>query len=405
MRGFRKSRRRFLATPVDSLRGRFLLLCSLLVAIFVVLIVATHVATCFAFLPDGFVSAFMDNTTRETESPHQPSLQRLRVIHCSLLAGGLVLLAVTMCFVHRQLVLPLERIIVEREKMQQELTKSRKLESIGQLAAGIAHEINTPIQCVGANVQFLRNCHERLFKVVDTYDQQLNGDPKSWEKRKDAIEQLIAETRYDHIRDQAPAAIVEAFDAVNRVIEIVRAMKAMSHPGTKEKVSTDVNDLIRNAATVSRSRWKYVARIEFDLDESLPSITAFPGELGQVLINLIVNAADAIVERNGENSDRLGHISIQTSSDEASVRIEVADNGCGIDDDVKKRVFDQFFTTKGVGKGTGQGLAITYDVIVKKHGGCISLESTLGKGTKFSVILPNEIPQDVTTEKLMATAT
>jgi two-component system NtrC family sensor kinase len=278
----------------------------------------------------------------------------------------------------------------EQKQLQRELYQAQKLESIGQLAAGIAHEINTPMQCVSGNVEFLRNCYERLFQVLDNYQEYLEGPELSWLERKHTMDQLKEQCHYDHIREQAPPAIEEAADAVQKVIEIVRAMKAMSHPGTQEKVLTDVNELIRSATTISRGRWKYAAELELNLDPRLPHIMALPAELNQVMLNLIVNAADAVMDKIGEDRSGDGAITIRTRDDSDGVLIEVEDTGTGIPDDVKQRIFDPFFTTKDVGKGTGQGLAITYDAVVNKHGGRISVDSVPGVGTMFSVWLPKD---------------
>jgi PAS domain S-box-containing protein len=278
--------------------------------------------------------------------------------------------------------------ISSRKLLEAQLAQAQKLESIGQLAAGIAHEINTPMQCVGGNVEFLKGCYERLFQVVDNYRTLLVGPDMSWSQRKCEMDRLITDCRYDHLRTQAPAAIEEAADAVQRVIEIVRAMKAMSHPGTAGKVSTNINQLIQNAAAISKNRWKYSAEIAFHLSEPLPDVKALPAELSQVFLNLIVNASDAIVEKNGENNPTLGRITISSRADRDGVQIDVTDDGNGIPAAVQQRIFDPFFTTKDVGKGTGQGLAITYDVVVNKHGGVIDVESKVGEGTTFSIWLP-----------------
>jgi PAS domain S-box-containing protein len=282
------------------------------------------------------------------------------------------------------------RDMTEQKQMQRELNQAQKLESIGQLAAGIAHEINTPMQCVSGNVEFLRSCYNRLFEVLDRYQEYLNGPELSWQERKEMMDRLNSECRYDHIRQQAPPAIEEAAEAVTKVIEIVRAMKAMSHPGTEEKVVTDVNQLIRSASTISRNRWKYTADLEFDLEESLPEVLALSAEINQVLLNLIVNAADAVVEKVGQDSAIRGKIIVRTRSAKDGVIIEVQDTGCGMTNEVKQKIFDPFFTTKDVGKGTGQGLAITYDAVVNKHGGQIFVDTILGEGSTFSVWLPLE---------------
>jgi two-component system NtrC family sensor kinase len=288
------------------------------------------------------------------------------------------------------------RDMTDQKQMQRELTQAQKLESIGQLAAGIAHEINTPMQCVSGNVEFLRNCYERLFQVLDNYQEYLEGPELSWAERKETMDKLKMECRYTHIRDQAPPAIEEAADAVKKVIEIVRAMKAMSHPGTQEKVMTDVNELIRSATTISRNRWKYAAELALELEPGLPDILALPAELNQVMLNLIVNAADAVLDKVGQDESGQGKIVIRTRQHREGILIDVEDSGTGIPESIKQKIFDPFFTTKEVGKGTGQGLAITYDAVVKKHGGSISLESVLGKGTTFSVWLPLNAaaPQD-----------
>jgi PAS domain S-box-containing protein len=278
--------------------------------------------------------------------------------------------------------------ITDRKCLEAQLSQAQKLESIGQLAAGIAHEINTPMQCVGGNVEFLKNCYEQVFKVVDTYRKQLDGPNTSWQQRKEQMERLIADSRYDMLREETPAAIEETSDAVQRVIEIVRAMKAMSHPGTKAKVSTNINELIRNAAAISKNRWKYVAELEMAFEEPLPDVHALPAELGQVFLNLIVNAADAIVEKVGDNPSELGKITIRTLAETDGVRIDVQDTGCGISDDVRRKVFDPFFTTKDVGKGTGQGLAIAYDLVINKHQGRIMLDPGPNTGATFSIWLP-----------------
>lgn len=275
----------------------------------------------------------------------------------------------------------------EVRRLEGRLAQLQKLESIGQLAAGIAHEINTPMQCVSNNVEFLQECHQRLFDVVDNLIETLDAPARSWDDRKLSVDRIIDEARYHRVASMAPSAIAEAAEASRRVIEIVRAMKVMCHPGTRDYVDSDLNDGIRNAATIARNRWKYVAEVEFDLDESLPHVPVLPAELNQVFLNLIVNAADAIAEKNGENGP-LGKITLRTRYEGDTVRIEVADSGPGVPEAIRDRIFDPFFTTKDVGKGTGQGLAITYDVVVNKHHGTIDLLSTEGEGATFIVCLP-----------------
>lgn len=281
--------------------------------------------------------------------------------------------------------------MTEWRELEHQYQQAQRLESIGQLAAGIAHEINTPMQCVSGNVEFLKGCYDSLFNVVDTYRRQMESDEhKSWRARRDEMTRLISDSRFDFIRDQAPAAIEEAADAVHRVIDIVRAMRAMSHPGTNQMAPVDVNELVHSAATISRNRWKYTARLVLNLDTSLGAIDGLPAELSQVILNLIVNAADAIAEYRAEAPEDEGVITVSTRQAQDGVVIDVQDTGGGIPDDIKHRVFDPFFTTKDVGQGTGQGLALTHDVVVNMHGGRITLETAHGKGTTFSVWLPGK---------------
>ena len=282
--------------------------------------------------------------------------------------------------------------LTEIKQLETQLTQAQKLESMGQLAAGIAHEINTPMQCVDGNVEFLKNSYEALFTVVDNYHELLTCSNLPWDERRNRTENILQECHFDFLREQVPAAIEVAATAASRVIEIVRAMKAVSHPGTKERVSTDINLLIRNAVTISRNRWKYVASVEFELDEAPALVDVFPAELTQVMLNLIVNAADAIAESQGEGSDEMGTITIRTVNRNDGLLIEVEDTGCGIPEDVRRRVFDPFFTTKEVGKGTGQGLALAYDIISNRHQGRIALQSTEGVGTTFTIWLPLQGP-------------
>ena len=271
-----------------------------------------------------------------------------------------------------------------------ELSHAQKLESIGALAAGIAHEINTPMQFVSDNIEFLDDCSHRLFEVVDAYHNNLvtDSEPKAWGIRWAELVEFIQHSQFTRMRDQIPQAIVESREGIERVIGIVKAMKEFSHPGDEVKVDVDLNNAIQSAVTITRNRWKFAARMALDLDPNLPTVRSIPGEIHQVLLNLIVNASDAIVEKNGEESEELGTIAIRTSHTEYEVTIKVEDSGCGIPDDVRNRVFDPFFTTKDVGKGTGQGLAICYNIVVNKHRGSLDVESRAGVGTTFRVTLP-----------------
>ena len=277
--------------------------------------------------------------------------------------------------------------VTELNRLRDRLQQSEKLESIGQLAAGIAHEINTPMQCVASNVEFLGDCQRRLFPFVQELHSTLLSAADTLPERADELREMAEKARLGFILEQAPAAVNETEDAAKRVIEIVRAMKVMSHPGTQAKAELDLNELIRNAAAISRNRWKYAAELDLELDDSMPMVMGLSAELSQVVLNLIVNAADAIVEKHGENGPK-GRIVVRTLKEEDTVTLEVEDTGGGIPEEIRRQLFDPFFTTKEVGKGTGQGLAITYDIVTNKHGGTVDVFTTVGEGSCFVVVLP-----------------
>jgi PAS domain S-box-containing protein len=296
-------------------------------------------------------------------------------LHCSTLQGRKVLVAFATD-------------VTDRKKLEQQLGESRKLESVGQLAAGVAHEINTPMQCVFGNVEFLQTSFERLLMLSDRIVEMLEQSSVDWDEERKTLNELRESYRYDYLRAQTPDAIAEAADASNRVISIIRAMKIMSHPGSSAKSATDVHDMIQSAATITRGRWKRCAEMVFDFDPELTMVDLLPAEISQVFMNLIVNAADAIMEKIGETPSELGKITISTHCDSEWVTLCFSDTGSGMPDSVKSRIFDPFFTTKEVGRGTGQGLSICRDVIVKRHSGTLEVQSDIGSGTEFKIRIP-----------------
>nr|WP_261361812.1 ATP-binding protein [Aeoliella straminimaris] len=277
--------------------------------------------------------------------------------------------------------------------LEQQLAQAQKLESIGQLAAGLAHEINTPMQFIADNVDFLATSFRRLMEFTDTYKQLLfTNEQKAWQQRRAEIQAASEINNVEYHSNEMVAAIQESQEGIQRVVEIARAMKEFSHPGGKEKVRANINDVIRSTATISRNRWKYTAELVLDLDPDLPAVPLLVSEINQVLLNLMVNASDAIAERFADQPDTLGTVTVRTRSVDDGIAIEVEDNGGGIPEEVRDRIFDPFFTTKEVGKGTGQGLSICRNVVNKQHGGRMSVESTPGTGTIFTVWLPMQAP-------------
>jgi two-component system NtrC family sensor kinase len=284
--------------------------------------------------------------------------------------------------------------VTRRITLEMQLAQAQKLESIGQLAAGIAHEINTPIQYVSDNTRFFQSAFKDLVRVLNKYAETLGGPPGQ-EKREalyPELEGLIREIDLEYYLEEIPRAIDQTLEGVEQVSRIVRSIKAFAHPGPAEKKYLDINQAIENTILVSRNEWKYVAELVTELDPNLPPVPCIPGDFNQVILNLIVNAAQAIAEKVGDDSNKKGWIRIRTNSDGPWAEIQIEDNGPGIPEAIRSRIFDPFFTTKEVGKGTGQGLAISHTAIVEKHGGSIAVESEEGQGTVFIIRLPLEEP-------------
>jgi PAS domain S-box-containing protein len=275
----------------------------------------------------------------------------------------------------------------ERERMASELRLAHKLEAVGQLAAGIAHEINTPVQYVGDSVYFLQSAARDLEGLLQIYRREIDALPPGGALSAACERLRHAEARadLDFLRDEVPKAIERALDGIGRVTHIVRAIKEFAHPDGHEQKAADINHAIETTLTVTRNEYKYCATVVPQLG-ALPEVICNVGELNQVLVNLIVNAAHAIQESGKDAAT--GRITITTAVDGDAVLIRVADNGCGIPGPNLERIFDPFFTTKEVGKGTGQGLSIARSIIVERHGGRIGVTSEVGLGTEFTVHLP-----------------
>jgi PAS domain S-box-containing protein len=278
--------------------------------------------------------------------------------------------------------------VTERNRLEIELRHSQKLESVGRLAAGIAHEINTPIQFVGDNVSFLHTAFSDLLELCAFY-RRLCEKARSAALTEQDMEGLgAAEEAADlaYLQENVPRSIAATLEGARRVAHIVQAMKSFAHPDRGEKTPADLNAALRSTLTVATNELKYVAEVETDL-QPLPLVPCFLSDLNQVFLNLLVNAAHAVGDVVAGTGKR-GHIRIKTELDGDHVAISVADTGTGIPEPIRDRVFDPFFTTKGVGKGTGQGLALARSVVVDKHGGTLKFETEVGKGTTFLVRLP-----------------
>ena len=290
---------------------------------------------------------------------------------------------------NRRVCTTLVRDISERKQLEAQLRQAQKLESIGQLAAGLSHEINTPIQYVGDNVRFLQEQFQALSELLSAYrlvSQAAESGPVPLALR-EAVRRAAEQADIEYLTEEIPKAVAQSLEGIGRVAEILRAMKEFSHPGTGERTAVDLNHAIESTILVCRNEWKYVAGMQTRFDASLPLVPCFAGEINQVILNLLINAAQAIGERVKDSGEK-GLIEVSTRRDGAWAEVQVRDTGTGIPAAIRDRIFDPFFTTKPVGSGTGQGLAIAHAVVVKKHGGSISFETTMGVGTVFTIRLP-----------------
>jgi PAS domain S-box-containing protein len=282
----------------------------------------------------------------------------------------------------------------ERQLLEVQLRQGQKIEAIGQLAAGIAHEINTPIQYLGDNIQFLQESFEDLCKVLENREQLIQA-AKGNCMTADTLaraEKISKASDLEYLLKQIPVAINQSIEGIARITKIVRAMKEFSHPGGQEKCASDLNHAIETTLTVARNEWKYVAEVKTDFDPELPPVPCYIGEFNQAILNLIVNAAHAIGDVVANHPETKGIIALRTRRVGENVEIRVTDTGAGIPESIRPRIFEPFFTTKQVGKGTGQGLAVVYSSIVKKHGGAVHFESVVNKGTTFVLTLPISPP-------------
>lgn len=279
--------------------------------------------------------------------------------------------------------------ISERKDLERRLAISQRLESVGQLAAGIAHEINTPIQFIANNMGFLKEANDYFSGYIKTCENMFKEIQQD-EDMPDAVKLAMSKREEEELAfylDQSNLSIEESWDGVQRITSIVDSMRYFSHPGGEEKTSVDLNGAVENTVTVTKNEWKYAAELVLDLDPDLPVINGFPADISQAVLNLVVNAAHAVSERFAGTEDK-GVIMLKTYAEDGDVVIEVMDNGGGIPKNIQPRVFDPFYTTKAVGKGTGQGLAIVHSAVVDKHGGSVDLRSEPGQGATFIIRLP-----------------
>lgn len=278
--------------------------------------------------------------------------------------------------------------ITEKKSLERQLAFAQKLEAVGQLASGIAHEINTPIQYIGGNLSYMESSFEKMKILIERANALVEEFDKRDEKLNsiDFFKNALEDVNSEFLAEEFPLAVKDSLEGVEQVAAIVLAMKRFSHPDVEDKKAVNINESIKNVVIVAKNEWKYSSDLEMHLLENLPLVMCYPGEINQALLNVLVNAAQANSEKM-ESTGKMGKIDISTAIKDGFVEISIADTGSGINEKNADKVFDPFFTTKEVGKGTGQGLAITY-AIMEKHGGSIDFESEPGEGTLFKLRIP-----------------
>ncbi len=285
--------------------------------------------------------------------------------------------------------------VTVQKQLENELNQAQKLESVGRLASGIAHEINTPIQFVGDSIQFISDAFSGLLPLIAS-QQTLHRAALEGAVTPELIAEVTKaeeEADLDYVLENVPLALEQSVEGLERVATLVRSMKEFAHPDSKEKAAADLNRAIESTLVIARNEFKYVADVKTDFGD-LPQVTCHLSELNQVFLNIIVNAAQAIGERVAGTSER-GLIRIRTRMEAGQVEVAISDTGGGIPDAVRQKIFEPFFTTKPVGKGTGQGLAIARSVVVEKHKGTLTFETQPGVGTTFFIRIPCEGAEEV----------
>ena len=269
------------------------------------------------------------------------------------------------------------RDLSDARRMEMDLQQALKLEAVGRLAAGIAHEINTPIQFIGDNAMFVQEALVGLSRLLDDYRKAASPEARA------ALRSTEEEVDLEYLLQHAPQAITRTLEGVERVATIVRSMKEFAHPDQKSMVATDLNRALQATLEVARNEYKLVADVELELGE-LPLVTCYAGDLNQVFLNIVVNAAQAIAETAHESKGKIRAVTKREGDD---VLIAISDTGPGIPEAIRDRIFDPFFTTKEVGRGTGQGLSIARKVLLS-HQGSLTFTTEVGRGTTFLVRLP-----------------
>ena len=272
--------------------------------------------------------------------------------------------------------------------------QNEKLSAIGQLAAGIAHEINTPVQYVSDNIAFLSDIWNQLDAAMAFCLTPAHASITSDSRPSGAVTCAGPPEEWDWLRQEVPKAISQSLEGIRRMSKILGAMRRFSHTGGGEREQVDLNEALDATLTIAQNQIKHIADVQTDYQPNLPRLECYADEMNQVFLNLIVNATHAIREASKKQARERGKLTIRTRQIDNDVQIEIQDNGTGIPLPVCARVFDPFFTTKQVGEGTGQGLTICHDIVVQKHHGNIWFDTELDRGTTFFIRIPIQFDSD-----------
>lgn len=263
----------------------------------------------------------------------------------------------------------------ENVELQKQLFQTRKLEAVGSLATGIAHEVSTPLQYISDNVTFLSRCVDDCFQCLEEHSITSSGTR--------SVED------FEFLKAELPACIAQTREGVNRIASIIKALKEFARKGSdSSKSPTDLNHSIHNVAALCRNEWRHIAEMNMELSQELYPVLCYPGDIKQALMGLLRNAIHAVKQRQQEEPGHKGMITVSTKLMNGNVVITISDNGCGIPEEHQHRIFDPFFTTREVGQGIGQGLPMAFFSVSKRHNGSITFHSTVGVGSSFIVSIP-----------------
>jgi signal transduction histidine kinase len=285
--------------------------------------------------------------------------------------------------------LSLKLAIAQNQAARDRLLQASKLQTVGRLAAGLAHEMNTPAQYVSDNLHFLTKAFGGMQAVLESLQPIIMGEPPApREETLGEARQLWRKQRVAFALEQAPAALSQSLEGVRRIADLIAELKAFTGTGAEEaRAASNLNEAVSNVVNVTRAEWEPVAELVFELDGELPPVPVYVAELKQVLLNLVYNCVHAFRGEFGGEARR-GNIRIGSRLEAAGAVLSISDDGPGIPAGIRDQIFDPFFTTKQVGGGTGQGLAVAYDVVVNRHGGKLTCLESAEHGARFEVWLP-----------------